>query len=90
MGHLETLIFLRVNYILNELMNYLSDSLSDSPFDVVDIEVTTFTHQFYHNFGFKNDWSLVIFEKYAFRKYQLEILNYHYALLNPHNNIHIS
>jgi len=90
MGHIETLVFLRVNYLLNELVDYLSSFLVVSPFEVIDIELSAWTLQFYHRFYFKNDWSLVIFEKYEFSGYQLEITRYHYSLLNPQNKPYLS
>jgi len=90
MGYIETLIFLRINYFLNKLSDYLSHLLVDSPFDVVDVELSTWTHQFYHRFYFTNRWSLIIYEKYVFAEYQLEISRYHYALLNPQNQTYLS
>jgi len=90
MGYIETLIYLRVNYFLNELSNYLSHLLVDSPFEVADIELSTWTHQFYHRFYFQNGWSLIIYEKYIFAEYQLKISRYHYALLHPQNEPHLS
>ena len=83
MGHIETLIFLRINYILNELIDCLSELLVDSPFEVVDIELSAWTQQFYYRFYFENGWSLIIYEKYFFAEYQLKILRHHYALLSP-------
>ena len=90
MGHIETLIFLRINYILNELIDCLSELLVDSPFEVVDIELSTWTHQFYYRFYFENGWSLIIYEKYFFAEYQLKISRYHYALLSPQKETHLS
>lgn len=59
MGYIETLIFLRINYFLNKLSDYLSHLLVSSPFDVVDVDLSTWTHQFYHRFYFTNEWSLL-------------------------------
>lgn len=83
MSHIESLIFLRITYILNELIDCLSELLVDSPYEVADIESSTYSHQFYHRFYFENGWSLIIYEKYVFGEYQLKISRYHYALINP-------
>ena len=67
MGYLETLIYLRVSFILNEITEYFSELLNYSVYEVVDVELCTYIQQFYHQFDFRNDWSLILYERYTLK-----------------------
>jgi len=90
MSHLDNLIRLRIYNVIESINKTLGDYLSSSPYSSVDIELWVSLKKFFFDFSLKNAGKFILAEEYDLRNYHFEIVRYHYALLDKHDQPQVS
>ena len=85
MGHLESLIRLRIYKIFELTTKILGKYLATSPYTEVDVELWVNIEKFFFNFSLSNGGTFYLSEEYEMLNYRLEIHRYHYIYLNQYN-----